>query len=353
MQINPLYTPLTVSEVQELYSLLSHMLSTKATPVIIPGEAILGIEAMAAGIAAPGRTILNVVTGPYGSNFGHWLERGGANVVEVSSSLDDVITVDQVAAVIEKHKPDAISFVQAEAVTGGTNPTREILELAKANQIITVVDSVSAVGAEPILMDEWGLDIVAIGAQKALAGPNGVSAVGISERGWDFIASNLNAPRNSILSLLDLKNAHDDAAKGKISANIPTLEARALIEALRKIKEEGLDSVYRRHSLASASTIAGLKALGLEPWQKYESSYSPLVTTVRIPQESTQLDLERPLGIVAPGDGSLRGSLLRINHFGLNANPDSVEEAVITLAELLQQDPSDAIAEVKAVWNNR
>lgn len=172
------------------------------------------------------------------------------------------------------------------------------------------------------------------------------------QRGWDFIASNRNAPRNSILSLLDLKNAHDDVAKGRIPANIPTLEARALIEGLHRIEEEGLESVYRRHSLSSASTIAGLKALGLEPRQKHQSSYSPLVTTIRVPQQRKQLHLERPLGIVAPGDGQLKGSLLRINHYGVNANPDSVEEAVLTLAELLEQDLSDAIAAVKAVWNN-
>lgn len=334
-----------------LHRLLAYVLSTKTNPVIIPGEAILGIEAMAAGIAAPGRTILNVVTGPYGRNFGRWLERGGAKVVEVRSSWDDVITVDQVAAMMDKHKPDALALVQAEAVTGGTNPIREIAALARESQIITVVDSVSAVGAEPLLMDEWGLDLVAIGAQKALAGPNGVSAIGISERGWEFIASNPHAPRGSILSLLDLQHVHVEAAKGRIPANIPSLEARALIESLQRIEAEGLEAVCRRHRLASASAIAGLQALGLEPWQKRSSNYSPIVTTVRIPPQNARLRLEQPMGIVAPGDGDLRGSLLRINHFGVNAAADSVAEAMTTLAERLEQDPADAIAAVKAVWS--
>lgn len=344
------FEPLSVTEFETLTSLLSNLLSTKTSPVIIPGEAILGIEAIAAGIAASGRTILNIVTGPYGVLFGNWLERGGAQVVEIRSSFDDVITIEEVAAAIERYKPCAISFVQAEAVTGGSNPTREILELARKSNIITVIDSVSAVGAEPVLMDEWGIDFVAIGAQKALAGPNGISAVGISDRGWDFLESNEQAPRNSILSLLDLRLAEGNKLPARIPANIPVLEARALIEALELVEEEGIEAVNRRHAIASRAVLASLAALGLEPWQKEASSYSPIVTTVRVPQGS-ELYIERAAGIVAPGDGELVRKLLRINHFGANATRESVEKAVITLAELLHQNADHAVNAGRLVWD--
>jgi aspartate aminotransferase-like enzyme len=197
------FVPLSLSEFNTLTGLLSDLLYTQYPPVIIPGEAILGIEAVAAGIAAPGRTILNVVTGPYGSLFGQWLERGGATVAQVKVSFDEVITVEEVASAIERFQPVAISFVQAEVVTGGSNPAEEIFALARKHNLLTVTDSVSAVGGEALLVDEWAVDFAVIGAQKALAGPNGVSAVSISPRGWAFLESNESAPRNSILSLLD------------------------------------------------------------------------------------------------------------------------------------------------------
>ncbi|WP_040949747.1 aminotransferase class V-fold PLP-dependent enzyme [Gorillibacterium massiliense] len=347
----PNYKPLTTEEYETLHILLSNLLSTKQFPVIIPSEAILGIEAIAAGIAAPGHTILNIVTGPYGTLFGKWLARGGTEVVEIQTSFDDVVTVDEVAAAIEKYKPCALSFVQAEAVTGGSNPTAEILKLTRQYNLITVSDSVSAIGAEPVLMDEWGIDFVAIGAQKALAGPNGISAVGISERGWAFLEANPQAPRNSILSLLDLKLPEHDPFSGRIPANISVLEARALIAALKLAEEEGLPAVIQRHRLASSAVVAGLKALGLEPWQQKERSYSPLVTTIRIPKAGGDgLSIKRPVGIVAPGDGELNGKLLRINHFGSNASQDSVEQAILTLAELTDQVPGGAIAAGRLVW---
>lgn len=343
------FTPFTALEFHTLTSRFAQILSTKEIPVIIPGEAILGIEALAMGIAATGRKILNVVTGPYGKNFGDWLARGGAEVVELRTPYDEVTSADAVAAEIERSRPCALAFVQAEAVTGGSNPTKEILEIARHNNLVTVVDSVSAIGAEPVLMDEWEIDFVAIGAQKALAGPNGVSAVGISARGWEFLESNPVAPRNSILSLLDLKPRPDESLQ--VAANIPILEARAAIKALAQIEEEGLPSVYRRHALAAASAIAGIQALSLEPWQSRKDGRSPLVTTVRIPL-GENLQIQRPVGILAPGDGELYNKLLRINHFGANANQESVEEAIRTLSELMHREPRDAISAERKVWNN-
>ncbi|GGH38549.1 pyridoxal-phosphate-dependent aminotransferase family protein [Paenibacillus segetis] len=352
-QVNKGYLPLPINEFDRLTQLLSKLLSTQESPVIIPGEAILGIEAIAAGISAPGRTILNIVTGPYGDIFGKWLERGGAEVIEVKVSFDEVITVDEVATAIERYNPCALSFVQGEAVTGGSNPTKAILELARQSNIITVIDSVSAIGAEPVLMDEWGIDFVAIGAQKALSGPNGISSVGISLRGWEFLGSNERAPRNSILSLLDLRRPAHSTTPFRVPANIPVLEARALIEALTLIEKEGLDAVNRRHRLASAALIAGIKDLGLEPWQRNSNGYSPLTTTIRIPEgDGDRLMIGEPIGIVAPGDGQLYNKLLRINHFGVNANQHSVEEALTTLAKLVQQEPSIAIAAQKLIWEN-
>lgn len=340
---------LSLSEYGTLTAQLSSLLSTKYPPVIIPGEAILGIEAVAAGIAAPGRTILNVVTGPYGDLFGQWLERGGATVAEVKVSFDEVITADEVAAAIERFQPVAISFVQAEVVTGGSNPAEDIFKLARKHNLITVTDSVSAVGGEALLADDWAVDFAVIGAQKALAGPNGVSAVSISPRGWQFLESNERAPRNSILSLLDLKPSPDGTAPLRVPPNIPVLEARALIQALTRVEEEGLTQVIRRHERAAASAIAGVTALGLHPWQKDSRHYSTLTTTVRINGEQN-LEIKQAIGILAPGDGELFGQLLRINHFGVNASRTSVEAAIQTLAELLRQDPEQALNAVRQAW---
>ncbi|MNN64978.1 hypothetical protein D3C81_1804530 [compost metagenome] len=161
--------------------------------------------------------------------------------------------------------------------------------------------------------------------------------------------SNEHAPRNSILSLLDLKPAAEGTAPVRVPPNIPVLEARALIAALTAVEEEGLEQVIKRHELAAAAAIAGIKALGLEPWQKDSRHYSTLTTTVRISGEQKLL-ISQPTGIVAPGDGELFGQLLRINHFGANASRLSVEEAIKTLAGLLNRDAEYALQAVRLAW---
>jgi aspartate aminotransferase-like enzyme len=341
------YVPLTREEFNTLTGGLSRLLSTREVPVIIPGEAVLGIEAVAAGISAPGRKILNLVTGPYGTLFGKWLRRGGAEVQELRSSFDEVMRLEDVAAAIDRYNPQVLAFVQTEAVTGGANPAKEILELAGRTNIITVLDAVSAIGAEPVITDAWGIDFVIIGPQKAIAGPNGISTVGISERGWAFLESNPQAPRNSILSLLDLRSS--GRASFQVPPHIPTLEARALIEALGLVEAEGLENLNRRHHRASESAVAGIKALGLEPWQRDPKGYAPLVTTVRMPRDGSA-DIETPLGIVAPGDGELCHKLLRINHFGHNACREAVEDAIAALGTLSRRDSSEGLAAAYVVW---
>ncbi|WP_172195850.1 aminotransferase class V-fold PLP-dependent enzyme [Saccharibacillus qingshengii] len=345
------FVPLSRTEYDTLTTQLAKLLHTEYPPVIVPGEAILGIEAIAAGIAAPGRRFLNVVTGPYGTLFGEWLERGGADVEELRVPFDEVVTVEAVEEAIKRTSPDAISFVHAEVITGGSNPAGEILELARRHDLITVSDSVSAVGGEALRIDEWSADLVAIGAQKALGGPNGVSAVAVSPRGWAFIESNARAPRSSILSLLDLKPPRAGEAF-RVPPYIPTLEARALIAALEAVEAQGLEQVIRRHERAAESAAAGLRVLGLEGWQRNSDRRSTLTTTVRIGGEPRLL-IKQPIGIVAPGDGELNGQLLRLNHFGANASQAAVETAISTLAGLLELDAAQALEAVRSVWEKR
>jgi len=322
--------PLTASEFSRLRRQVARLLATSRTPVVLPGEAILGIEAIAAGVAAPGRRVLNLVTGPYGDQFGRWLRRRGAEVLDLFCGFDEVIRVQDAAAAVEAHRPAVLAFVQAESATGGTNPTAALMALARDRGLVTVIDAVSAVGAEPICFDDWGADFLVVGAQKALAGPNGVSAVAISERGWALLESTPSAPRDSHLSLLDRKPAGDGDVP---TADIPVLEARALLEALDLVEEEGLASVQRRHRRSSSAARAALGPLGLEPWQRHAVGCAAVTTTVRIPP-SLRLPLDSAIGIVTPGDGALRGKLFRINHFGANARLEPLAAAITTIAGL-------------------
>jgi aspartate aminotransferase-like enzyme len=345
--------PVTADEWRALEGRYSDAVGGDRDVVLLQAEAILGIEAIALAVAAPGRTALNVVTGPYGALFGSWLRRGGAEVVDLIVPFDDAVTVDAVAEAIGAHRPDLLAIVHAEAATGGTNPIAEIAAIARDAGLITVLDSVSAVGAEPVPAAQWGIDFTALGAQKSLGGTPTPSAVAVSDRGWAYVESNPAAPRNSSLSLLDLREGWNRTDRTAVPGLPSWLDARALLRAFDRIEAEGFDALHERHRRAAAASVAGLEALGLEPWQRRAQARAPIVTTVRVPREPDARAALRDGalgGILSPGNGDLRGRLLRINHYGDAAALPPVTDALQRLAAALGVDPADAVEAASQGW---
>ena len=322
--------PLDRKEFEELQRGAAGILGTGTTPVVIPGEAILGIEALARCAAGPGRRFVNLVSGPYGRDFGKWLRECGSEVAEITVPYDEAVAPEAVRAMLEEVRPDALSYVYAEAVTGGANPAEEIQRIAREAGVLTMVDAVSSFGADPFRMDEWGVDFVSMGMQKALMGSNGISFLGISERGMAWLRANPAAPRHSILSLPE----QADAQRENVPPALSVLEAREALRAFARIEAEGgLPALIGRHQQMAARIRCQVQEMGYRLYQKQESSCTALNTTVRLPDTEAARRFAGA-GIVAPGDWELRGELLRINHYGEHCSGEDAEEALAILREL-------------------
>ena len=150
---------------------LARLLGTERDVVILQGEAILVLEALALGVGGPNTSVLNLVSGPYGEVIGRWLERGGARVRQLACGFDRALELDQVEHALASEPFDVVSVVHAEAATGAVNPLAAIAELAHAAGALVLVDAVASVGAEPLEIDAWDLDLVAIGPRKRLQAP--------------------------------------------------------------------------------------------------------------------------------------------------------------------------------------
>ena len=196
--------PLTKAEFDTLRLEAASVLGTSTCPVVIGGEAILGSEGLARCAAGPGRRFVNLVNGPYGKDFGVWLRECGAEVRDIEVPATKAVQPEAVRRALEEYRPDALSYVYAEAVTGGKHDAEEIQKAARESGVYTLVDAVSSFGADPFFMDEWGVDFVSMGMQKALLGSNGISFMGISERGMAWLRENRSAPVHSQLSLPEL-----------------------------------------------------------------------------------------------------------------------------------------------------
>nr|WP_237554589.1 aminotransferase class V-fold PLP-dependent enzyme [Streptomyces sp. SID4948] len=336
--------PLTAGAFAATERRMAELLGTANDVVITQGEALLPLEGAIRGAARPGSTALNVVTGPYGRTFGDWLRDAGAQVVELSVPFDRAVTADQVARALERHRGiDLVSLVHAEAATGTSNPVAGIGPVVRAHGALLMLDAVASVAAEPLRTDAWGVDLCVVGAQKAMGGPAGVSAVAVSERAWRRLADNPAAPRRSYLSLLDWKERWIDSGRRALPHAPAQLEMLALAACLDRIEADGLDAVIARHRGAADRAREGAFDLGLSPYVTDARDAAPVATTVRTPQgihagalaaAALTADPEVP---IAAGAGPLAADLLRVDHYGRWADPAVVDRALAALGAALKR----------------
>ncbi|MET7475341.1 aminotransferase class V-fold PLP-dependent enzyme [Streptomyces sp. NPDC005648] len=338
--------PLSAARFAEIEDRVARLLDTRQDVVIMQGEALLPLEGAIRGAAGPGTVALNVITGPYGQTFGNWLRDCGATVVDLAVPFHTAVSAEQIQEAFDEHPAiDFVSLVHAEAATGNTNPVAEIGEVVRRHGALFHLDAVASVGAEPVVPDAWGVDLCVIGAQKAMGGPAGVSAVSVSERAWARMAANPGAPRRSYLSLLDWKERWVDGGRKTLPHAPAQLEMLALEACLERIEAVGLDTVTARHAAAAAAARAGAVALGggLEPYVYEEREAAPVATTLRVPAGVVASEVvERALAAgpglpLAAGGGALAKEMIRVNHYGADARVDVVEACLTALGTALAE----------------
>ncbi|MET8770562.1 aminotransferase class V-fold PLP-dependent enzyme [Streptomyces sp. NPDC004658] len=356
--------PLSAERFAAIEDGVARLLDTRQDVLITQGEALLPLEGAIRAAAGPGTVALNVITGPYGQTFGDWLRDAGATVHDLSVPFHTAVTAAQIREAFAEHPEiDFVSLVHAEAATGNTNPVAEIGEAVREQGALFYLDAVASVGAEPVLPDAWGVDLCVIGAQKAMGGPAGVSAISVSERAWARMAANPNAPRRSYLSLLDWKDRWIDAGRKALPHAPAQLEMLALEACLERIESAGLESVMDRHRRAALAARAGAVALGggLEPYVYEERDAAPVATTLRVPSGVVASDLVAralatdPALPLAAGGGALAREMVRVNHYGPDATQGAVQNSLAALGAALAErglpvDPAGARRAVENAW---
>ncbi|MET8447152.1 aminotransferase class V-fold PLP-dependent enzyme [Streptomyces sp. NPDC005209] len=338
--------PLSAAHFASIEDRVARLLDTRQDVVIMQGEALLPLEGAIRATAGPGTTALNVITGPYGQTFGNWLRDCGATVIDLAVPFHTAVTAAQIREAFAEHPEIGfVSLVHAEAATGNTNPVAEIGEVVREHGALFHLDAVASVGAEPVLPDAWGVDLCVIGAQKAMGGPAGVSAVSVSERAWARMAANPNAPRRSYLSLLDWKERWLDCGRTALPHAPAQLEMLALEACVERIETVGLGAVMARHRAAALATRAGAAALGggLEPYVHETRDAAPVATTLRVPPGVVASELvaralrHDPAVPLAAGGGALAKEMIRVNHYGADATPRTVAASLTALGAALTE----------------
>jgi aspartate aminotransferase-like enzyme len=320
------------AEVQEG---LRWLFQTTQDVLMLAASGTGAMEAAVSNLCSAGDTVIVVNGGKFGER---WLKISHAfnlKPIEIKVAWGQAVHPSAIAETLQAHPHARAVLLQAsETSTTALHPIKEIAALTHNTETLIVVDGITAVGATATPMDQWGLDVVITGSQKALMLPPGLAFIALGEKAWKHVESS-SLPRY----YFDLKRERKEQQK-HTTAYTPAISLiNGLAEVLRLMREEGLEHIFARHALLAKATRAAAQALALKLLAP--TSPSPAATGVFLPEGingSQFLKYMRDrMGVdIAGGQDHLKGKIVRISHIGY-AGPFDVITAISSIEMALRR----------------
>lgn len=304
---------------------MAKIINTKNDVYILSGEGILGLEAACASLTEKDDRVLVIDNGVFGKGFEDFVTMYGGEAVLFSKCYKKAIDVEELESFLEKdHDFKYATIVHCDTPTGVLNDLSKICPLLKKYNILTVVDSVAAMVGEKLLVDEWQIDMVLGGSQKAISAQPGLSIVSVSE---DAKNTMKNRKSKIIGFYCNLTIWEDYYEQKYFPYTMPISDIISLDRALENVLEEGIENTIKRHERIAKATREALKEYGGELF--LNSGYSNTVTALVIPESIGALNLtkyirEKYNTIIGTSLGEYVDKLLRIGHMGENAKLDKI-----------------------------
>lgn len=287
--------------------------SYDVVPLVASGSGAM--EASVSNLFCQGDKVIVCTAGKFGERWVDITKGHGLNPVVIKKEYGEVVTPEEVEGAL-KANPDARGvFVQAsETSTGAAHNVEAMGKAIAATDAIFVVDAITGLGTMPLKIEDWGLDVVIGGSQKAFMIPPGLAFLSVSPKAWAFEAKS-TLPH----FYFNLKKEAKNAAAGESSWTPATSLILALAEALKYIKSIGMDKLIENAQLLAAATRKAAVDLGLELFSP--SSPGSSVTAIKAPAGMDSGKIvkgfrERFGMIIANGQGSMKGQIFRIAHLG-------------------------------------
>ena len=298
---------------------------TTSDVVFLGSSGTGAMEAAVASCFAPGDRLLSCPVGVFGKRFAQIARAQGCDVEVLDTSLGAAL--DPAALRARLQRDDAKNFrgillTHNETSTGVQNDMAAIAAVTREHPALTLVDSVSGLGASPFAMDAWGYDVVVTASQKAFAAPPGVAVVAASDRAWSAIENNTRATR----FYFNLQTAREFASKGQTAWTPPISIFYALAVALERYHVDGLEANFERHASYARAVRAAFEALGCTIFSRPDA-HSVTVVAAYPPEGVDAATLLKTLreryGVVlSGGQGELTGKIVRFGTMGDIAEND-------------------------------
>jgi len=308
-------TPQFQAMLKEAAEGLKYVFQTGNDVFILTSSGTGAMEAAVINLLSAGDTALVVQGGKFGERWTEICKSYGINAEVLDVEWGKAVNPSDLEKRLKANpKIKAVFTTQCETSTGVLNDIAAIGKVIKDTHAVLVVDAISSLGAVDLKTDEWSCDIVVSGSQKGLMLPPGLSFISVSPKAAKLI-ENSKSPRY----YFDLRKAKKALDKTDTPFTPAITLVVALNEALKLIRQDGLDVIFARHRKLADATRAAVKALGLELFAPQAGS--DVVTAARVPAgidgEKLVKTMRDTYGVtIAGGQDELKGKVFRFAHMG-------------------------------------
>jgi aspartate aminotransferase-like enzyme len=292
---------------------LKEVFRTENEVLIFTSSGTGTMESAVANLCSPGERVCVVTAGSFGDRWAAIAEAYGCEVDRLAYEWGEIPQADDLAARLAEREARVVLLTHSETSTGVVADVRGLTGAAKEAGALVVIDAISSLGAVPLEADEWGVDVVVSGSQKALMTPPGLALVSVSQQAWEDRGT---LPR----FYFDWERTRKAQAVFDAAFTPAVSLVIGLDVALGLLLENGLEYAFEHHIRLGRACREGIKAMGLELFSPDDDS-SAVVTAVRAPDGvdagELLLLLRDRFGVtLAPGQGALKGKIFRIGHIG-------------------------------------
>lgn len=337
---------------------LKYVFSTDYPVITFTASGTGGMEAAVVNCFSPGDKVLLVSSGVFAERFADICHSMGLKVDKLEVAWGKGVRPEEVERRLDTDVKGVI-VTHNETSTGAYNDISAIGKLLQDKDIVYIVDAVSSLGGMEVRPEEWNIDVVVTSSQKALMCPPGLTFISVSPRAMEIARNNKDSYRHywDFCKAVDFMDKELPETPFTPAVNL----VRASLRALALIQEEGIDNVWKRHRRMACMMREGVKAMGLELFAD-EQSASDTLTAIKVPEGLKAADIraymeEKHGIIIAGGNKSLKGRIVRIAHMGYIH-----EEDVIAALEALEDTLTNfgfavergiACAKAKQIWDKR
>ncbi len=295
---------------------LKWLFQTRNDVLMLAASGTGGMEGAVANFLSAGDKALCINGGKFGERWTKLCKTFGAQVTELKVEWGRAVDPQAVADALKKDPSIKAVYVQAsETSTGVAHDVKTLARIVKEYEgTILVVDAITALGVFDLRTDEWEIDVVVTGSQKALMLPPGLAFVSVSDKAWQMAEKAKN-----MSFYFNLRRERDNQQKNQTAYTPAVSLIIGLQEVLKMLKAEGLESVFARQSTLARAMREGVKAAGLSLFPK--ESPSDALTAISAPEgvdgQAVYKNLRLQYGITAAGgQDHLKGKIFRVSHMG-------------------------------------